>query len=60
MGEAPSGYRTPYTATPGSSTPGPHVDKEEGLSELYGFILLSLISTALIVVVGLAAWAYAH
>jgi hypothetical protein len=53
-------YRTPYTPTPGSSTPSPHVGPSEGRAELYGFVLLSLINTAIILVVGMAAYFVVH
>lgn len=49
-------YRTPYTPTPGSSTPGPEVGPAEGKSELWGFFWLSLINTVVIAVAGIVTW----
>jgi hypothetical protein len=60
MSEASSTWKTPYTPTPGSSTPGPEVTPEEGIAEVSGFFWLSLISTGIIVVVGMSAWFYVH
>jgi hypothetical protein len=60
MSETPSTWKTPYTPTPGSSTPGPEVTPSEGISELMGFFWLSLANTAIIVVVGMAVWFYIH
>jgi hypothetical protein len=47
----------PYAYSPGSSTPGASVSSEEGRADLWGFFWLSLASTAIIAVVGIAAWA---
>jgi hypothetical protein len=60
MSETPSTWRTPYTPTPGSSTPGPEVSPQEGKAELLGFFWLSIINTAIIVAVGMAVWFYVH
>jgi len=60
MSENPAGWTTPYTPSPGSSTPGPEVTPTEGRAELVGFFWLSLVNTAIIVVVGLAVWFYVH
>lgn len=49
-------FRTPYTPTPGSSTPGPEVGPTEGKSELWGFFWLSLINTVVIAVAGIVTW----
>jgi hypothetical protein len=51
-------WRTPYTPTPGSSTPGPAVAPEEGKSELWGFFWLSIINTTVIAVVGVVFWLF--
>ncbi|MCI4350555.1 MAG: hypothetical protein L3K15_03465 [Thermoplasmata archaeon] len=53
---ASSGFRTPYTPTPGSSTPGPEVDPATGRKELIEFMWLSLANSAIIAVAGLATW----
>ena len=60
MSEAPSGWRTPYTATPGSSTPPPHVTPEEGWAELRVFAYLALLNTVIIAVVGVGTWLAVH
>lgn len=60
MTGAEAEFQTPYTPTPGSSTPPPHVGPEEGHADLYGFVLLSLINTTIIVVVGMVAWFSVH
>ena len=49
-------FRTPFTRSPGSSTPSPEVTPAEGRSELHSFVLLSLLSTAIIAVAGCAAY----
>ena len=49
-------FRTPYTPSPGSSTPGPQVSPREGTSELWGFFWLSLLNTLIIAVAGVVAW----
>jgi len=53
-------FRSPYTPTPGSSTPGPEVTPAEGRAELWGFFWLAVASTVIIAVGGLAAWLYLH
>lgn len=58
MEEAP--FRTPYTPTPGSSTPGPHVSPTEGTSELWGFFWLALLNTLVIAVAGVVTWFAIH
>lgn len=58
MSSAP--YVTPYTATPGSSTPSPEVTPTEGRSDLWGFFWLSIANTLIITVVGLVVWWIVH
>jgi hypothetical protein len=53
---APSGFRTPYTPTPGSSTPGPEVDPVTGRKDMREFMWLSLANSAIIAVAGLVTW----
>jgi hypothetical protein len=53
-------FATPFTPTPGSSTPAPEVSPEEGRKELWGFFWLSLANTLIITVAGLIAWWLAH
>ena len=49
-------YRTPYTPTPGSSTPSPDVTPQEGVHELSLFFWLALANTAIIGGAGVIAW----
>ncbi len=53
-------YRTPYTPTPGSSTPSPEVTPAEGRRELWGFFWLALLNTLIIAVAGIITWWYVH
>lgn len=57
---ADGAFRTPYTPTPGSSTPGPHVAPTEGRSDLWGFFWLALLNTAIIAVAGVVTWWLVH
>ena len=59
MSESPT-FRTPYTPSPGSSTPGPEVTPAEGRADVWAFVWLSLLNTAIIAVVGIAAWYLVH
>lgn len=59
MPETPSvGF--PYTRTPGGGTPSPETPPVEGRKELWTFFWLSIASTAIISVVGLAVWLSVH
>jgi hypothetical protein len=58
MSEAAGSWRTPYTPTPGSSTPSPEVGPEEGKGELWDFFWLSLLNTTVIAVVGVVFWLF--
>ena len=53
-------FQTPYTPTPGSSTPGPHVSPKEGKAELWGFFWLALLNTLIIAVAGVVTWWMIH
>ncbi len=53
-------FRTPYTATPGASMPGPQVTPAEGRRDLRTFFWLTLANTAIISVAGIGAWLYVH
>ncbi len=53
-------YRTPYTPTPGGSSPPAEMTPEEGKADLWAFFWLAFVNTAIIVGVGLAAWFYVH
>lgn len=56
MTESPSSYQTPYTPTPGSSTPPPEVTPEEGRHELGLFAWLAIANTTIIGGAGVIAW----
>lgn len=60
MSGTADGFRTPYTPTPGSSTPGPEVSPKEGVADLWAFFWLALLNTAIIAVAGIAAWWFVH
>ena len=53
-------FVSPYTPTPGSSTPSPEVTPAEGRSELWGFFWLSLANTLIITIAGLVVWWIVH
>ncbi len=59
MTDPSGGYRTPYTTTPGSSTPSPDVTPHEGTSDLRLFFWLAILNTAIIGGGGVIAWAFA-
>ena len=54
------GYQYPYTSTPGASTPPAHTPPSEGISGLWEFFWLSLLSTAIIAVSGITTWILVH
>ncbi|HTT35176.1 MAG TPA: hypothetical protein VMH78_04845 [Thermoplasmata archaeon] len=60
MAHSATPFRTPYTATPGTSTQPPGVTPEEGRRELWGFFWLSLANTAIIAVTCVAIWWFVH
>lgn len=49
-------WTTPYTPTPGTSTPPPDVTPKEGIRELWTFFWLAVANTAIIAIAGVAAW----
>ncbi len=49
-------FHTPYTPTPGGSTPPAHVGPEEGSKELWSFFWLAVLNTVIIGVVGIVTW----
>jgi len=51
-------FQTPYTPSPGSSTPGPEVTPEEGTGELWTFFWVTIVSVVIIAVAGIGAWLY--
>jgi hypothetical protein len=53
-------FQTPYSRTPGGSTPGPEVTPDEGRRELWGFFWLSIANTAIITVAGVGTWLLIH
>ena len=55
-----SPYRYPYTPYEGSSTPPASTPPEEGVRGLWEFFWLSVLSTSIIAVAGIAAWFVAH
>ncbi len=55
-----SQFRTPYTTTPGSSTPSPSVTPEEGKRELWGFFAMVFLNTGIIAVAGIVTWWFVH
>jgi len=58
MTESASGFQTPYTPSPGSSTPSPNVSPAEGKADLWAFFWLALLNTAIIAVAGIVAWVF--
>lgn len=59
MTESPPPYQTPYTPTPGSSTPSPNVTPHEGTRELSLFFWLAILNTTIIGAAGVIAWWFA-
>ncbi|MHB1931530.1 MAG: hypothetical protein ACYCPV_00850 [Thermoplasmata archaeon] len=55
-----SGYRTPYTPTPGGATPPAEMTPEEGRAELWTFFWFSILGTAIIGVAGTVAYFLIH
>jgi hypothetical protein len=53
-------FRSPYTPTPGSSTPPPDVGPAEGTGELWTFFWVAVVSMVIIAAFGLGAWVYVH
>jgi len=53
-------YATPYTSTPGSSTPPPDMTPAEGKADLWGFFWLALLNTGIIAVAGITTWWFVH
>ena len=53
-------FETPYTPTPGGSTPSPSVTPQEGTRELWSFFWLAIANSAIIVGAGVAAWFFVH
>ncbi len=60
MADTATPFQTPYTPTPGSSTPGPEVTPTEGVRDLWTFFWLALLNTAIIAVVGISVWWFVH
>ena len=56
MTETSEPYRTPYTPTPGGSTPSPGVTPQEGKRELSLFFWMALLNTVIIGGAGVIAW----
>jgi hypothetical protein len=49
-------FRTPYTPTPGSSTPPPEVGPSEGIHEMWVFFWVAVVSVGIIAAFGIGAW----
>ncbi len=56
MSEPGAPFRSPYTPTAGSSTPGPEVGPEEGVSEMWTGFWVTITSVAIIAAFGIGAW----
>ncbi len=52
-------YQSPYTPTPGGSSPGPTVTPEEGISDLKVFFWLAISEAVIIGGSGAIAWWFA-
>ena len=50
----------PYATSPGSSTPGPSVSTEEGVSDLWSFTWFSILCTGILAVVAVVGWLLVH
>ncbi|HUI38198.1 MAG TPA: hypothetical protein VLY85_01045 [Thermoplasmata archaeon] len=53
-------FQTPYTPTPGSSTPSPEVKPKEGVREFWVFFWLAVLNTAIIGIAGIVTWLFVH
>jgi hypothetical protein len=60
MSQTDSTFRSPFTPSPGGSTPAPVVDPSEGRKELWAFFWLSVANSVIIGVVGVVAWLLVH
>ena len=60
MTAGPSAFRSPYTPSPGSSTPGPETTPAEGTAELWAFFWVAIVSVVIITIGGLGAYFYVH
>lgn len=60
MSETGSTYRYPYTPYPGASTPPASTTPGEGVTDLWGFFWLSIASSLIIAVAGVATWVVIH
>ena len=60
MTEPAETFRSPYSGSPGGSTPGPEVTPAEGTAELWGFFWVSIAGAVILAVGGLAPWLYLH
>jgi hypothetical protein len=53
-----SAWRSPYTPTPGTSTPPPDMNPKEGIADIRGFVILAGLNNLIIGVAGAVAWLY--
>ncbi len=60
MTESTETFRSPYSPSPGSSTPGPEVTPEEAKADIRAFRWVALLSTAILAVGGVAGYLYIH
>jgi hypothetical protein len=60
MTSSESVVTNPYATSPGSSSPGPSVTTEEGVSDLWAFTWFSVVCTGILAVVAVAGWLIAH
>jgi hypothetical protein len=60
MSEGPQTQPWPYDRVPGGPVPPAETTREEGQSELWGYAILSILSSVIIGVVGITAWLIAR
>ncbi|MGA8303446.1 MAG: hypothetical protein WA691_09460 [Thermoplasmata archaeon] len=60
MTEPAETFRSPYTHSPGSSTPGPEVTPAEARADFWTFFWVAIASIVIITVGGLSAWLWLH
>jgi hypothetical protein len=60
MSAGDASFRTPYSPTPGSSTPSPDVTPSQGISDFWAFFWLAIANTAIIAIAGVVTWLLVH
>jgi hypothetical protein len=53
-------FSTPYTRSPGSSTPGSETTPAEGKADLWGLFWLALLNTGIVAAAGIGTWWFVH